>query len=227
MRSSRGSSAGGSAGHDGGQRGIRAGVAPAVRGVAVSGRILRSGKTGLPAIEVFSSDRAPYRFDDAQGKKVHGDQVPFTRVPNGVPGLETRLPILFSEGVQKGRIDLHRFAATTATRPAQLYGLYPRKGTIAIGSDADLAIWDPEAEVTVRKAVLHDTMDYTPYDGLRVKGWPVVTVSRGEVIWMNGEVRGEKGRGEFLRRSTRDQGSGIGDQGSHHARHAASHVDRP
>jgi dihydropyrimidinase len=156
---------------------------------------LQSGIVG-----VFSSDHAPYRFDDPQGKKLHGEHAPFNKVPNGVPGLETRLPLLFSEGVVKGRIDLHQFVAMTATTPARIYGMYPRKGSIAIGADADLAIWDPAVEVTISKAVLHDTMDYTPYEGTRVTGWPILTISRGEVIWANGAVKGEPGRGQFLRR---------------------------
>jgi len=152
------------------------------------------------AIDVFSSDHAPYRFDDPQGKKAHGDSAPFTKVPNGVPSLELRMPLLFSEGVTTGRIGLERFVDLTATRPAQLYGLFPRKGCIRVGADADLAVWDPEREVTVTQAALHDRMDYTPFEGMVVRGWPVVTVSRGEVVWKDGEVRGEPGRGRFVRR---------------------------
>jgi len=117
---------------------------------------------------------------------------------NGVPGLEIRLPLLFSEGVQKGRISLQQFVALTSTNAAKLYGLYPRKGTIAIGADADIAIWDPEREVTISQALLHDAMDYTPYEGMRVTGWPVITLSRGEVVWADGEVKGAPGRGRFL-----------------------------
>ena len=159
-----------------------------------------SAGTGDGAIDVFSSDHAPYRYDDPQGKKAHGDSAPFTKVPNGVPSLELRMPLLFSEGVTTGRIGLERFVDLTATRPAQLYGLFPRKGCIRVGADADLAVWDPEREVTVTQAALHDRMDYTPFEGMIVRGWPVVTVSRGEVVWKDGEVRGEPGRGRFVRR---------------------------
>jgi dihydropyrimidinase len=95
---------------------------------------------------IFSSDHAPFRFDDPQGKKPGGQEVPFSYIPNGIPGLETRLPLLFSEGVRSGRITLNQFVALTATNPAKLYGLNPRKGTIAIGSDADIAIWDPDKQ---------------------------------------------------------------------------------
>lgn len=147
---------------------------------------------------VFSSDHAPFRYEDAEGKKPGGKEVSFRYIPNGTPGLETRLPLLFSEGVGKGRIDLNRFVALTATDPAKMYGLYPRKGTIAIGSDADIAIWDPHKEVTIRNDMLHHNVDYTPYEGMHVIGWPEVTLSRGEVVWDNGRVDAQIGRGQFL-----------------------------
>jgi len=147
---------------------------------------------------VFSSDHAPFRYEDPQGKKPGGKEVPFRYIPNGTPGLETRMPILFSEGVGKGRIDLNRFVALTATDPAKMYGLYPRKGTIAIGSDADIAVWDPHRQVTVSNSMLHHDVDYTPYEGMQLTGWPVLTLSRGEIVWRDGEVLGTPGRGQFL-----------------------------
>ena len=116
-------------------------------------------------------------------------------MPNGIPGLETRLPLLFSAGVDEGRIDLSEFVALTATNPAKMYGLHPRKGTIAIGADADLALWDPEREVTITNGILHHNVDYTPYEGMRVRGWPVTTISRGEVVWSDGEFRAPGGTG--------------------------------
>ena len=151
-------------------------------------------------IDVFSSDHAPYRYDDPAGKKAHGEHAPFTKVPSGVPSIELRLPVLFSEGVSAGRIDLQAFVRLTATTPARLYGLYPRKGTIAVGSDADLTLWDPRRQVTVTHALLHDRMDYTPFEGLSIRGWPTTTISRGEVVMRNGEVFGREGRGRFLDR---------------------------
>lgn len=147
---------------------------------------------------VFSSDHAPFRYEDPKGKKPGGQEVPFRYIPNGTPGLETRMPILFSEGVGKGRIDLNRFVALTATDPAKMYGLYPRKGTIAIGSDADIAVWDPHRQVTVSNSMLHHDVDYTPYEGMQLTGWPVLTLSRGEIVWRDGEVLGTPGRGQFL-----------------------------
>ena len=151
--------------------------------------------------DIFSSDHAPYRYDDPQGKKAHGDEAPFTKVPNGVPSLELRLPILFSEGVQRGRITLERFVALTATNPARIYGLAPMKGTIAVGADADLAVWDPNRVAVVRRDLLHDRMDYTPFEGMSLTGWPVTTMSRGEIVWHEGQVRGIAGRGRLLRRA--------------------------
>jgi dihydropyrimidinase len=156
---------------------------------------LRTGVLG-----VVTSDHAPYRYDDPRGKKVRGEDAPFSVVPNGVPGLEARLPVLFSEGVVKGRIDLPTFAAVTATNAAKLFGIHPQKGTIAVGSDADLAIWDPEKRVTITNALLHHQVDYTIYEGLEVQGWPEVTLSRGEVVCEDGEIRAEPGRGRFLAR---------------------------
>jgi dihydropyrimidinase len=154
-------------------------------------------------LDIVSSDHAPYRFDDPAGKRAHGADAPFSKVPSGVPGLEVRLPLLFSEGVRAGRLDLHRFVALTSTTPARVFGLFPQKGTIAVGSDADLAIWDPDAEVRIAIDRLHDAMDYTPYEGTVVRGWPVVTISRGEVVWDHGEVRCERGRGRLVPRRPR------------------------
>jgi dihydropyrimidinase len=171
--------------------------APVPRDAANQELIWRGLATGV--FQVLSSDHAPYRFEGAEGKKRHGPEPHFRHVSPGVPGIETRLPLLFSEGVGKKRIDLSTFVAVTATNAAKIYGLYPRKGTIAVGSDADLVVWDPEREVTIRHADLHDAMDYTPYEGMTVKGWPVTTISRGEVVVANGRLMAEAGRGRFLR----------------------------
>ena len=149
-------------------------------------------------LSVFSSDHAAYRYDSVDGKKVKGEDGHFKTIPNGVPGIELRMPLLFSEGVGKGRITLEEFVAITATNPARIYGLYPRKGTIAVGADADIVIWDAEREVTITHGLLHDAMDYTPYEGRRIKGWPVLTLSRGEVVWDGKAPRGTPGRGAFL-----------------------------
>jgi dihydropyrimidinase len=148
---------------------------------------------------IVSSDHAPFRYEDPNGKKPGGREVAFRYIPNGIPGVETRMPLLYSAGVGGGRISLNRFVALTATDPAKMYGLYPRKGTIAIGADADIAVWDPGKEVTITNALLHHDVDYTPYEGTKVKGWPVTTLSRGEIVWDNGRVTGKPGRGRFLK----------------------------
>lgn len=109
------------------------------------------------------------------------------------------MPMLFSGAVTTGRMDIHRFVALTSTNAAKLYGLYPRKGTIAIGSDADLAVWDPDREVTMSVDILHDEMDYTPYEGTKVTGWPVATLLRGETVCREFEFTGAEGAGRFLR----------------------------
>ena len=159
--------------------------------------VWRALETGV--LEVFSSDHAPYRYAGTDGKAASGPNAAFHKVANGVPGLEVRLPLLFSEGVGKGRLSLESFVNLTATRASKLYGLYPRKGTIAVGSDADIAIWDPDKTVTIRHEMLHDNMDYTPYEGRTVTGWPILTLSRGEIVWDGEQVNGVPGRGAFLR----------------------------
>ena len=148
---------------------------------------------------VFSSDHCPFRYDET-GKLAPKGRTSFRWVPNGIPGIETRLPILFSEGVSKGRIDLNRFVALSATNHAKTYGLYPRKGTIAVGSDADIAIWDPTREVTISQDILHHGSDYTPYEGLSVTGWPVTMIMRGETVVADGTLVGRKGAGRHLSR---------------------------
>jgi dihydropyrimidinase len=147
--------------------------------------------------DIVSSDHAPYRFD-ADGKKLHGLNAPFRKVANGIPGLETRAPLLFSEGVSTGRMSVERFVALNATNAARLYGLYPRKGTIAVGADADIAIWDPAREVVITNDLLHHNVDYTPFEGRAVTGWPVTVISRGEIVCDGGVLLGRKGRGVFL-----------------------------
>jgi len=155
--------------------------------------------TGLRngTFQVFSSDHAPYRFD-ASGKLPHGDRTTFKEIANGVPGIELRLPLLFSEGVGQGRLDLNAFVALTATNHAKLYGLYPRKGTIAVGSDADIAIWDPEQETEIIAGMLHDNVGYTPYEGRRLRGWPATVLSRGRIVVEDGKLAAQRGSGQFL-----------------------------
>ncbi|KRB62067.1 dihydropyrimidinase [Rhizobium sp. Root708] len=151
--------------------------------------------------ELFSSDHCPFRYDDDSGKLNEKGKRHFRWIPNGIPGVETRLPILFSEGVSKGRIDINRFVALSSTNHAKQYGLYPQKGTIAIGSDADITLWDPHKQVTITNDILHHGADYTPYHGLEVVGWPVLTMLRGRSIIREGAVQGTLGQGQYLRRT--------------------------
>jgi len=117
-----------------------------------------------------------------------------------VPGIETRLQLLFSEGVMKGRMDLNRFVAVTSTNPARRYGLYPKKGTLSVGADADITIWDPDRTVTVRHEDLHDGTDYTPYEGMELTGAPVTTLLRGRVMWNDGAFTEADPGGDFIPR---------------------------
>ena len=123
----------------------------------------------------------------------------FTKCPNGAPGVELRMALLYSEGVHEGRFDLPAFARMTSANPARLFGLAD-KGDIAAGKDADIALFDPNARKTVTRAILHEHVDYTPYEGINISGWPVMTISRGEIIAKDGAFIGAEGRGKYIRR---------------------------
>ncbi|MFG1421782.1 dihydropyrimidinase [Roseixanthobacter liquoris] len=158
-------------------------------------------------LQIYSSDHAPYRMDET-GKFARSATPTFKDIANGIPGIEVRLPLLFSEGVNGGRIDLPRFVALSATNAAKLYGLFPRKGTIAVGSDADLALWDPDRRVTLRAADLHDTVGYTPFEGREVTGWPTTIVRRGDVIVDDGVLNAAPGSGRFIARAASGRAAG-------------------
>jgi dihydropyrimidinase len=149
---------------------------------------------------LFSSDHCPFRYDDPQGKLNPKGRTSFRWVPNGIPGVETRLPILFSEGVGKGRITLNDFVAFTATNHARTYGLYPKKGTIAVGSDADIVLWDPKRQLTISQELMHGGSDYTPYEGIAVTGWPISTMVRGRFVVRDGKLTGKAGDGQYVSR---------------------------
>ncbi len=156
--------------------------------------------TGLAngTFAVVSSDHSPFRMAGPKGKFGTGRRPPFSKVPNGVPGVETRLPLLLSEGVLKGRITLPQFVALTASNAAHIYGM-PRKGRIAVGADADLVIWNTDREVTISQSLLHHDCDYTPYEGMNVSAWPDTVLSRGEIVveGMKPAPAMQKGRGQF------------------------------
>ncbi|KZT21895.1 Metallo-dependent hydrolase [Neolentinus lepideus HHB14362 ss-1] len=154
----------------------------------------------------FSSDHAASKFDHPQGKKaglING-VASFRRIPNGLPGVETRVPILFSGGVLKDKITVQKFVELTSSNPAKLYGLN-KKGTIAPGFDADLVIWYPSNKMTpfaLRNDMLHHDIDYTPFEDMEFQNWPRWTILRGNVVWDrdNGGVVGKMGDGKYLRR---------------------------
>ncbi len=146
-------------------------------------------------IETVCTDHAPWRFAD----KVWAG-VDITSVRPGVADLETVMPMLFSEGVGTGRLTLEQFVSVTATNAAKLFGLFPHKGTIAPGADADLAIWDPTLTKPVAARSFVTNADYSPYEGWSVTGWPVMTLSRGEIVFDDGVATTARGRGRLARR---------------------------
>jgi dihydropyrimidinase len=149
-------------------------------------------------LQVISSDHAPYRFDQS-GKFLAGPAPNFKQIPNGMPGLQVRMPLLFDAMVSKGRLGLAKFVELTAETPAKIYNL-PGKGTIAVGADADVAIWDPNRRVTLTESLMHDLAGYTPYEGREVVGWPQTVLSRGKVIIADGKLTAKPGQGRFLAR---------------------------
>nr|WP_232075802.1 amidohydrolase family protein [Phytohabitans suffuscus] len=152
---------------------------------------------GLGDLSVVSSDHCPYCLAD---KERYGKD-DFRQIPNGGPGVEHRLPVLYGQGVATGRLGIERFVELTATAPAKQFGLYPRKGVIAAGSDADLVVLDPDGETRISADTQHQRMDYTPWEGWVLPGRITQVWSRGERIVEDGRYVGASGRGRFLARS--------------------------
>ena len=148
-------------------------------------------------LQVVATDHCSF---DYFGDKQRGRD-DFTQCPNGAPGVETRMPLVFSEGVSKGRLTLNEFAAVTSTQPAKLFGMYPKKGVLAVGSDADIVLINPDMEVTITKNILHENVDYTPYEGIKVRGWPVMTIIRGQIVIENERLQVPVGFGRFVKRN--------------------------
>jgi dihydropyrimidinase len=162
----------------------------------------------LGDLQVISSDHAPYRLDET-GKFSAGPNPTFKQIANGMPGVELRLPVLFDAMVSKGRLGLQRFVELTSTAPARIYNL-PGKGSIAVGHDADLAIWNPDREVTIADGTTHDLSGYTPYAGRTVRGWPETVISRGRVLVEDGALKAEPGSGRFLAREAGEAARPLG-----------------
>src|SRR5436305_11521634 len=148
-------------------------------------------------LQVVSTDHCPFCFKEQ--KELGRDD--FTKIPNGGPGVEHRMSLIYNGGVVGGRISLNRFVELTSTAAAKLFGLFPRKGTVAVGSDADLVIFDPNQEQTISAATHHMNVDYSCYEGMTVRGVTHTVLSRGRVVIEDGEFRGHAGDGQFLRRS--------------------------
>ena len=155
---------------------------------------------GLAAgeIDIVSSDHCAFPYQD----KLKMGRENFSTIPHGAPGIEARLPVVFSEGVKKGRITANRFVDAVSTRPAKIAGLFPQKGTIAVGSDADIVIFDPEKEVTLSTKQMHSNCDFSGYEGMKVQGYPVLTMSRGTVVYEDGKVLAERGHGKLVKRNS-------------------------
>jgi dihydropyrimidinase len=169
-------------------------MSPPLRSRMHQDKLWEGIKNGL--FDTIGTDHCPFAF---RGQKDRAKR-DFTEIPNGAPGIETRVGLIYTGGVCTGRINLNRFVDLVATRPAKLFGLYPQKGTIAPGSDADLVIFDPERETLVSAATHHSRADYTLYEGMRVKGIPEVVMARGKVILQDGQFFGQPGDGRFLKR---------------------------
>jgi dihydropyrimidinase len=150
-------------------------------------------------LQVVSTDHCPFCFEDQ--KALGKDD--FTKIPNGGPGIENRLQLLHHHGVGKGNFTLQRFVELVSTAPARIFGMYPKKGVLAPGSDADIVLWDPLAAHTISAATHHMRVDYSMFEGFKVKGNARDVYSRGELIVSKGEFIGKPGRGQYLRRAAR------------------------
>lgn len=154
----------------------------------------------LGDLQQVSSDHAPFPFN-ASGKLKAGPNATFKQIANGQPGLETRLPLLFDAMVSKSGLGLQKFVEITATAPAKTYNLHPRKGSIAIGADADIVLWNPKKKVTLSDGMMHSKAGYTPYAGRTITGWPETVLRRGTVIVADGRLAASAGSGHYLPRS--------------------------
>jgi dihydropyrimidinase len=155
-------------------------------------------------LQVVSTDHCPFCFKEQ--KELGRDD--FTKIPNGGPGVEHRMSLIYSGGVAGGRFSANRFVELVSTTPAKLFGLYPRKGTIAVGSDADLVIFDPKRKHTISAKTHHMRVDYSMFEGIEVTGMPDAVLSRGNVVVEGDKFFGRAGQGQFLRRATYAQVNG-------------------
>jgi dihydropyrimidinase len=149
-------------------------------------------------LQCVSTDHCPFCM-----KEKRLGEHDFSKIPNGAPGIETRMSLVYDGGVRPGRISMNRFVELTSTSPAKIFGLFPRKGTIAPGSDADIVVFDPNRTLTLSAKTLHMNVDYNPYEGRQVTGATDTVLSRGRLVIENGKLVGRKGAGSFLKRAAR------------------------
>jgi dihydropyrimidinase len=145
-------------------------------------------------VDLVATDHCDYTLE----QKIAQDD--FTQTPGGLPGMETLLPLLYTFGVDEGRLMLPQLAALLSTNPARIWGLWPRKGVLLPGSDADVVIYDPGPEGAIRAEDMHHLAGYSPYEGMRVRGRVKATISRGSIVYREGQFVGRRGRGQFVRR---------------------------
>jgi dihydropyrimidinase len=148
------------------------------------------------SLQTVGTDHCPFFF---QGQKDLGKDG-YESIPGGLPGIESRLALIYTFGVRAGRLSANRWVQVCSTNPARIFGLYPRKGSLEPGADADVVLFDPNKKVTLSKGILHEQVDYTPYEGLELQGYPVMTLLRGNPIVDNGKFIGQAGHGNYLAR---------------------------
>ncbi|MDR2371109.1 MAG: dihydropyrimidinase [Treponema sp.] len=175
-----------------GVEGLKYVMCPPLRKKADGEKLMRGLSRDIDAV---ATDHCPFFFST---RKMLGKD-DFTKCPSGAPGIEERIPLMYGEAA-KNRFGLRRFVDLCCTNPAKIFGMYPQKGVIREGSDADIVIIDPAKKTVISRAVLHENVDYTVYEGFEVPGWPVCTISRGEIIVRDGTLYGKAGRGRFIKR---------------------------
>lgn len=154
-------------------------------------------------LQVVSTDHCPFWYEGGINGRLPGKelgQASFDKIPNGMPGIEDRMAVMWHHGVNGGRLTPNRFVEITSTNPAKIFGLYPHKGTLSVGADADIVLWDPNHEHTISAATHHMNTDYNVYEGMTVRGWPTQVLLRGELIVDGERWLGQAGNGRFLRR---------------------------
>jgi len=189
-----------------GIEGMKHVMSPPLRDKRNQAALWNSLATGM--IDTVGTDHCP--FDTEQ--KMLGAKA-FTQIPNGIPGIEERVNLMYTYGVKRGGMDIHRFVDALSTRPAKLFGLYPRKGVIEIGADADLVVYDTEHRGTISVKTQHTNNDYNGFEGFAIDGRPAVVTVRGKVQVRDGAFVGEHGRGRFLRREPQYRKHGVGHAG--------------